>query len=126
MSKQFANDKQRTQFSDGPWYFGAVGKNFLDDEISGEIIGADGFPIADVTQRAIHPDYKSMAEHWSRMPGVTYKDRTPDEIGANIRLISKAPDLYFVCKKLIDLESIKGVDVIDDIKDILMAIDQTK
>lgn len=78
-----------TKHTLGPW------------ELEGEdILGADGYPVAELSLIAIRCDYVERfgVNHWAEAPGKAYIERPIEEVEANGHLIKSAPDLLKACK----------------------------
>lgn len=74
----------------GPWVIDAT---YL--EVS-DVLGADGYPVAEVQWTAIMPGYnkKFGITHWAGDEGRSYIERPAAEVEANARLIAAAPEMY--------------------------------
>lgn len=77
--------------TEGPW---VKGKHDTD------IIGADGFPVANVNATAVSESWEELGiDHWADSPGVAFIVRPEGEILANTDLILAAPDLLAACER---------------------------
>lgn len=92
----------------GPWAVygdGAItgGTNVMGDLVDLIVVGADGFPVAELPLTAILPDYidRTGHSHWARGRGTAYVEREVEAISANAWLIAAAPDLFGVCADLV-------------------------
>lgn len=104
MKKQKSLSYVRTGLKNtsGPWELGGVGENLFDDAISVTIIGADGFPVAEVERTVILPDYPERLGvlHWADAPGKAFIERSTEEVAANANLIKASPEIYEALKEL--------------------------
>ncbi|GAB4203647.1 MAG: hypothetical protein OHK0022_28050 [Roseiflexaceae bacterium] len=73
-----------TTYTSGPWSFNG-----------NDVIGADGFPVAEVPDMPIKPGWADMpgVQHWSDAPGQAYIERSEEEVAANGALLAAAPQL---------------------------------
>lgn len=77
----------------GPWRYS--------NNYRTKVLGADGFPVADVEETAI-TDWSDMGIiHWSDAPGRAYIERSEEEQAANGLLLAAAPDLYEALERLV-------------------------
>lgn len=71
----------------GPWVVRDTGD---------QVLAPDGFPVANIEYMAVLPHWDvhyPEAQHWSRMEGKTFVERSDAEVAANARVIAAAPDL---------------------------------
>jgi hypothetical protein len=91
---------EQDRFTPGPWSLSDV---FVDDD---HVLGADGFPVAEVGETAILPGYTTRYKgHWAGHPGKAYIDRDREEVDANRRLICAAPELLAELRKFVAAET---------------------
>ncbi len=68
--------------------------DYYEEEAGPAIIGADGYPIADVEDTAIMEDWVNALglpdDHWAEYPGQAYIERPMEEFQANAEFIVRA------------------------------------
>ncbi|MGB9660701.1 MAG: hypothetical protein ACPL5F_01620 [Moorellaceae bacterium] len=86
--------KFKVKFTPGPW---ECSNDF-------EIIDAHGFPIASVHSICIKSGWQQLGiTHWVEAPDRAYIERSDDEVRANQKLISAAPEMYEALKKVLEV-----------------------
>ena len=87
-------------------------ENVMGEAISLLIVGADGFPVAEVNRTAILPDYDTRTghTHWAHGEGEAFIERTDRDVLAIATLAAAAPRLL---EALSDLANFIGMDNAD-------------
>lgn len=86
---------KQTKHTPGPWSVDRSGEGVIDER---------GFAIAEAANMGVLDNWESTGVvHWSRKPGVTFIERSEEEMLANARLLAAAPDLLKACQAFCDL-----------------------
>ena len=68
------------------------------------VLDSEGFGLADVHETAVLQNWADLdIEHWSRRPGVSFRELPEEELLANGVLFAAAPELLEVCEDLLEI-----------------------
>ena len=92
--------------------------DYYEEEAGPAIIGADGYPVAEVEDNSIMEDWPNILglpkeDHWAQHPGKAYIERPKEEFQANADLIVRAVNNHDALMEALD----EGMNVLADIAD---------